>query len=128
MLRVGYGLHLGTAPGVAMTLRGKKVANYCPSSPLHLRQGSLHLRKPERHLHGSVQRDGSAQGGGSRRPLAVCGIQRTQAEVAVGLEWAHAKFVGQGEGLAVVSLGLLALRELAMRCTLTEEQWRVSLL
>ena len=35
-------------------------------------------------------------------PLAGRGIQRAQAAVAVGLERAHAQFLGQGEGLAVV--------------------------
>ena len=38
--------------------------------------------------------------------LAGRGIQRAQAAVAVGLERAHAQFLGQGEGLAVVGLRL----------------------
>src|SRR5215475_3402817 len=98
-----------------------KVAHHCPSSLVRLRQGSLRLREPERHLHISVQRDGGVQGSTSQLPLAGRGIQRAQAEIAVGLEWAHTKFVGQGEGLAVVCLGLLTLRKPAMRCILTEE-------
>ena len=36
--------------------------------------------------------------------LADLGIQGAEAEVAVGLERAHAEFLGQGEGLVVVSL------------------------
>ena len=31
----------------------------------------------------------------------------------MGLEWAHAQFVGQGEGFMVVGLGLLDLRRIA---------------
>jgi hypothetical protein len=41
-------------------------------------------------------------------------IQRTEATVAVGLERAHAKLLGQGEGLAVVSGGLVDVRGLAL--------------
>ena len=41
--------------------------------------------------------------------------------MAVGHEWAHAEFVGQGEGLVVVSFGLLALRGLAPRRNVAEE-------
>ena len=33
-----------------------------------------------------------------------------KAPVAVGLEWAHAEFLGQGEGLAVVGFGLRGIR------------------
>ena len=36
------------------------------------------------------------------------GIQRAEATVTVGLERAHAEFLGQGEGLPVVGCGLLA--------------------
>ena len=49
------------------------------------------------------------------------GIQRAEAAVAVGLERAHAQFLGQGEGLAVVGFGLLALRGLAPRRNVAEE-------
>src|SRR5690348_12036332 len=48
-------------------------------------------------------------------------IQRTQAAVAVGLEWAHAQLVGEGEGLAVVGFGLIAHPRLTLCCNLTEE-------
>ena len=41
--------------------------------------------------------------------------------MAVGLERAHAEFVGQGEGLAVVGFGLLALRGLTLRRNVAEE-------
>jgi hypothetical protein len=41
--------------------------------------------------------------------LADRGIQRAETSVTVGLEWAHAEFLGQGQGLAVVGLGLLDL-------------------
>ena len=41
--------------------------------------------------------------------------------MAVGLERAHAEFVGQGEGLLVVGFGQLDLRGLAPRGNLAEE-------
>ena len=41
-------------------------------------------------------------------PSADLGIQATKAKVAVGLQRAHAEFLGQGEGLAVVCFGWLA--------------------
>ena len=53
--------------------------------------------------------------------MADLGIQGPEAEVAVGQERAHAELLGQGEGLAVVGFGLLALRRLAPRRNLAEE-------
>jgi hypothetical protein len=49
------------------------------------------------------------------------GEELPDAEVTVGLERAYAKFVGQGERLAVVVLGLIALGGLAPRRHLAEE-------
>ena len=40
--------------------------------------------------------------------LARLRVERTQATVAVGLERAHPELLGQGEGLAIVGLGLRA--------------------
>ena len=53
-------------------------------------------------------------------PAALC-IQRAEAAVAVGLQRAHAEFVGQGEGLAVVGCGRLGLRRIALRSDVAEE-------
>ena len=39
----------------------------------------------------------------------------------MGLERAHAEFLGQGEGLLIVGLGLLDIRRLAPRCSVAEE-------
>jgi hypothetical protein len=39
----------------------------------------------------------------------------------VGLEWAHAEFLGQGEGLAVVDFSLFGVRETALRSDLTKQ-------
>ena len=39
-------------------------------------------------------------------PLAGGGVQGAEAQVAVGLQRAHAEFVGQGQGLLVVGFGL----------------------
>ena len=55
----------------------------------------------------------------SRRPILA--VQLPEAEVAVGLERAHAELLGQGEGLAVVGFGLVALRRLAPRRNVAEE-------
>jgi hypothetical protein len=46
----------------------------------------------------------------------------------VGLERAHAEFLGQGEGLAVGGCGRLDLREIAMHSDLTEEPECIGLL
>ena len=54
-------------------------------------------------------------------PLAGRGVQRAEAKVAVGLQRAHAEFLGQGEGLAVVGFGLFDLWGLAPRRNVTEE-------
>ena len=53
--------------------------------------------------------------------LAGLVVQTAQPTVAVGLERAHAQFLGQGEGLAVVGYGWLALRGIAMRGNVAEE-------
>ena len=53
-----------------------------------------------------IQVDSSGQAGracSGRRP----GIQCAEAKMAVRLEWTHAKFFGQGEGLAVAVFGRL---------------------
>src|SRR5262245_41728945 len=90
-------------------------------SPLHLRQRRLRLRQPEGHLHGVVQRDSSRKlGAGLLWPAAPC-IQRTEATVAVSLQWAHAKLLGQGEGMAIVGGGLFDLRRLALGGNVTKE-------
>ena len=77
--------------------------------------------QPEGHVHLTVQLDSGRQFGTGLLPPADPGIQGAKAEVTVGLERAHAKFVGQGEGLAVVVFGLIALRGLAPRRDLAEE-------
>jgi hypothetical protein len=41
--------------------------------------------------------------------------------VAVGLEWAHAKFLGQGQGLPVIVCGRFDLRGLTLRRNVAEE-------
>src|SRR4029450_2336362 len=93
----------------------------CSSRSLHLRQRCFRLRQPEGHVHGSVKRDGSGEISVGLLSLAARGIQRAQAAVAVGLEGAHAEFLGQGEGLAVVGFGWLTLWGIAMRCNVAKE-------
>ena len=68
--------------------------------------------------YSSIAADSSARAC-SRWP--VCGVEGAEAQVAVGLERAHAQFVGQGEGLAVVGFGLLDIRSIAMGVHLAKE-------
>ena len=58
------------------------------------------------------------------RACSICFVLRyssAQAEVAVGLERAHAEFLGQGEGLAVVGCSGFDLWRLVVRRNLAEE-------
>ena len=80
---------------------------------LHLRQRCLRLGQPEGHVHGAVERDSSGQLSARLLLLAGLEIQGAEAAVAVGQKRTHAEFFGQGEGLTVVSFGLLARRRLA---------------
>ena len=89
--------------------------------PLHLCQRRLGLGQPEGHVHGAVQLDGSGQLGAGLLPLARLGVQRAEAEVAVGQERAHAQLLGQGYGLLVGGCGRLDLRGSALRGDLAEE-------
>ena len=88
---------------------------------LRLCQCRLGLRQPEGHLHGAVEVNGGGECGAGQLVLAGGGIQRAEAAVAVRLERPHAEFLGQTEGLAVVSFGLIALRRFAPRRNLTKE-------
>ena len=69
----------------------------------HLRQRRFGLGQPEGHVHGAIQRDSGRQGGAGRRTTAGLAVQSAQPAVAVGYEWAHAEFLGQG--LLVVGFG-----------------------
>src|SRR5262245_34472117 len=76
----------------------KSAPDFCTTSwpSLHLRQCGLSLGQPEGHVHGTVQGDGGGQLGTGLLPLAGGGVQGTEAEVTVGLQWTHAEFFGQG--------------------------------
>jgi len=54
-----------------------------PHPSLHLRQCRLSLRKPERHVHGAVQRNSSRQLSAGLLHPSYLGIQRAEAAVAV---------------------------------------------
>ena len=98
-----------------------------PSPPLHLGQRRLRLRQPEGHLQGTVQVDGRCQlGTGLLSPAAV-GVEGAEAVVAVGLQRAHAKLRGQGQGLLVVGFGMRDIRGMALGGDLTEEPQRIGL-
>src|SRR5215470_5872501 len=94
----------------------------------HLRQRRLRLGQPEGHVHGPIQRYGSGQLGAGLLWLAALGIQRAEAAVAVGLEWAHAEFLGQDQGLLVVSFGLRGIRGIGVDVDNAELMQRVCLL
>ena len=82
---------------------------------IHLHQGSIGLWQPEHHLHGTVQLHRDGESGPRLLDPSHLTVQRAEAEVAVGHERAYAELIGQGESLAVVGFGRLALRELAPR-------------
>jgi len=79
------------------------------SAPLHLRQHRLSLGKPQGHVHRPVQHPGRPKREASLLSLSRGGIQQAETAVAVGLEWAHTEFLGQGQGLLVVGFGLLGI-------------------
>jgi hypothetical protein len=54
-------------------------------------------------------------------PLSALQIPGTEATMAVCLERAHTKFLGEGEGLVVVGFGLLDDRGITPRRNVTEE-------
>jgi len=78
-------------------------------------------RQPERHIHGTIQRYGGRQYGTRLLRLGSRRIQGAKAEVAVGLQRAHAQFLSQSEGLLVVGCGLLVFRRVTLRCDFAEE-------
>src|SRR5215471_1097134 len=84
-------------------------------------QRCLRLWKPEGHAHGPQERQGGGQFGAGLLPSSYPAIQDTKAEVTVGHERAHAEFLGEGKGLAVVGGCLVDVRGSAMHGDLTEE-------
>src|SRR2546425_4212694 len=93
----------------------------------HLYQRCLCLGKPEGHLHGLVEVARSAQLRARLLPLATLGIERAQAPATVGLERAHAEFIGQSEGLLTVGYGGVALPGVAQRRDVAEEAQGIGL-
>jgi hypothetical protein len=55
------------------------------------------------------------------------GIQRAEAETAVGHERAHAESFGQGEGLPIIGFGGRARRRLILYCNVAEEAQGIGL-
>src|SRR5262249_25071571 len=62
----------------------------------------LGLGEPECHVHGAVQVNGSGEFGMGLLPLARLRVEGAETQVAVRLQWAHAEFLGQNEGLTVM--------------------------
>src|SRR5256885_8529622 len=94
---------------------------------MNSRQRCLCLWKPERQVHGTGQHNSRGQLGASLLLLADRGTQCAEAPVAVGLEQAHAEFLGEGEGLAVVGGCLVDVRGSAMHGDRTEEAQSIRL-
>src|SRR5262249_26903539 len=87
----------------------------------YLRQRRLGLGQPEGHLHGAVHMDSRRQRHARLlKPLYLV-VQRAETAVAVGPEWTHAQFLGQGEGLLVVGFSLCNLWGLTLCRDLAEE-------
>ena len=91
-------------------------------------QRRLCLRQPERHISHTIQSDGGGQCRAGLLPLFRLQEQGAQATVTLGLEWAHTKFLGQGQTLAGVCFGLFGLRRLAPHSDLAEEVQRPCLI
>jgi hypothetical protein len=114
-------------PHGARHLEGVSVVTRRPSGQplsralLHLRQGGFRRREPERHLHGAIQLDGSGQFHARLVVPSGLPIELSEAQMTVSLERAHAEFLGQGEGLAVVVFSRLDLRGITPRRDLAEE-------
>jgi hypothetical protein len=98
------------------------------ASSCDLRQGGFSLGQPEGHLHGPVEVDGGGQLGLRLLPRAGLGVEGAEPQTAMRLQRAHAKFLGQGEGLAVVGLSLRALRGIASCRNLAEETHGIRLM
>ena len=84
--------------------------------------------QPEGHIHGAVEVNGCRQLGVSLLPLSRLGVQASQTPVTVGLQRAHAEFVGQGKGLVVAGVGLFDLRGITMHGNVTEETQGIRLM
>jgi hypothetical protein len=88
---------------------------------IHPCQRRLRLGQPEGHVHGAVQVDGGGEFGTGLRSPAKPGVEGAKTVVAVCLQQAHAKLLGQGKGLAVVSCGLLDFRGLTLGGNVAQE-------
>jgi hypothetical protein len=84
-------------------------------------QRSFSAGQPEHHLHGAVRLDGGGQFSTGLLPPAKRAIQGAEAEVAMGLERAHAQLTRQGEGLEVVPGGGVDLGGRLTRRALAEK-------
>jgi len=92
-----------------------------PSLSLDLRQRRFRCGEPEGHTHGTVQLDGGGEHGVGQCSTAYLAVQCAETQVTVRLQWAHAEFLGQGEGGLIVGLGLRDLRRLAPCCDVAEQ-------
>jgi hypothetical protein len=84
------------------------------SSSIGTSLDGLSDRKPTsllHFLHGLVQINSSEEFGARLFHLVSHGVQWAKAPVAVGLEWAHAEFLGEGQSLVSSQMRLRA------RCT-----------
>jgi hypothetical protein len=65
--------------------------------------------------------DGGSESGAGLLSLASLRVEGAETEVAVRLQRTHAEFLGQGEGLAVVSFGGLDFWRFPLCGNVTEE-------
>jgi hypothetical protein len=115
-------------------VRGSGTPGLCPCQrPLDalahgLRQQSFRLGQPEGHVHGAVQLERRGQRGAGVGAPFQPDTEFPKASVAVRRERAHAKLLGQGEGLLLVGLGLVALRRLTPCGNLAERTQGIHLM
>src|SRR5215510_5140145 len=91
----------------------------------HLCQRHLSLGQPEGHVHGAIQVDGRGQRGASWLWPAALGIKRTQAEMAVSDEGAHAPWLGERQRLTVLGLAALGVEAVGMGHDVAEQVQRM---
>ena len=96
-------------------------------APVQLGQRRRGVGEPKGHRHRPILLDGGGQVGASLGAASDHGIKPAEAKVAMGLERAHAQFLGQGEGLTEVGFGFFDMRGFATCGTLAEEAQGIGL-
>src|SRR5262245_55307862 len=88
----------------------------------------LRLGEPKGHVHRAVHLDGGGRLSAGLLLPSRLGVESAEVRIAVRRERAHAQFLSQGEGLAVMSGSLVDVRGIAMGSDLAEEAQGIRLI